>query len=369
MSSVYRRLPRPFVAMAPMKGITDTVFRRMLCEIAKPDLLYTEFAWAEGLCSPKPTRFKQQLEFHTTEHPIVAQLWGRSPAAFERAAAFACRLGFDGIDINMGCAVRKILKRGTGAGLIATPKAAAEIIAAVRSGAPDLPLSVKTRLGMNEVSVEHWCGFLLEQRLDALCVHARTAAQGYGGSADWNAINAVIALRNRISPDTVVIGNGDLSSTDHALSLHARHPVDGFMIGRAVLLDPYVLQRRDSAVRRDRASAHAVSPARCISLFREHVALHRRIWGKRRNAGVLKRFVAVYLAGIPEYTQLRRRLLRSETHAEMLAVLSTAAAKARQDRPAHADLRMHETNSPLESQSFHVLEPSHKEKTDECRVG
>ncbi len=320
--SVYRRLPRPFIAMAPMEDITDTVFRRVLQRIAAPDLMYTEFAWVNGLCSPKATRFKDRLRFHSDERPLIAQLWGRDPEAYHGAARLVAELGYDGVDINMGCAVKKILKRGAGAGLIETPELAREIIAAVRSGAPDLPVGVKTRLGTRSPAVAEWCGFLLEQRLDALCVHARTAAQGYSGEADWDSLNAVLTLRDRIAPQTFIIGNGDLETAHEALDLHPRYPVDGFMLARAVVRDPLALNRVPGS------SVSRLSEAERIALFRRHVSLHAEEWGGRRQVGVLKRFVSTYLGGCSRYATLRPALLRSESHAEMLGILSDAGAEA-----------------------------------------
>ncbi len=327
MRSVYQRLPRPFIAAAPMDDITDTAFRRVLRQASAPDLMYTEFAWVKGLCSSKPTRSRDRLRFHPEERPLIAQLWGRDPEAFERAAAVAEQLGFDGVDINMGCSVRKVLKRGAGAGLIATPELAAAIISAARRGAPSLPLSVKTRLGLTEPRVAEWCGFLLRQDLAALCVHARTAAQGYGGDADWEAINEVLALRDRLAPETVIVGNGDLASAGSALQLHPRYPVDGFMIGRAMLQSPFALSRGPEASQR----AVEVSG---LELYRRHITLHRETWRERRSAGVLKRFVRTYLAGAPEYAELRRALLLSRDHDDMLALISRAQTQQNPPLPA-----------------------------------
>ncbi len=320
MRSVYQRLPRPFIAAAPMEDITDTAFRRVLRGVAAPDLMYTEFAWVKGLCSNKPTRARNRLRFHPEERPLIAQLWGRDPEAFECAAGVAAQLGFDGIDINMGCSVPKVLKRGSGAGLIATPELAAAVISAARRGAPSLPLSVKTRLGLNEPRIEEWCGFLLRQDLDALCVHARTAAQGYGGAANWEAINEVLALRDRLAPRTVIIGNGDLISAGSALRLHPRYPVDGLMIGRAMLRNPFAMSR-------DSEGEELPTEATGLELYRRHITLHREIWQERRSAGVLKRFVGTYLAGTSQHAELRRALLLSRDHDEMLALITQAQAQ------------------------------------------
>ncbi len=301
-----------------MEDITDTVFRRVLQRVAAPDLLYTEFAWANGLCSPKATRFKDRLRFHPEERPLIAQLWGRDPEAYYGAARYVAELGYDGVDINMGCAVKKILKRGAGAGLIETPELAREIIAAVRSGAPHLPLSVKTRLGTHRPAVAEWCGLLLEQDLDALCLHARTAAQGYSGSAEWSRLNELLALRDRIAPGTIIIGNGDIKTASEALALDRQFPVDGFMLGRAVVRDPLSLSRTPGS------SVARLSETERIALFRRHIELHAEEWGGRRQVGVLKRFVSTYLNGCPRYATLRPLLLRSESHAEMLHVLDAA---------------------------------------------
>ena len=173
MKSFWQTLPRPFTILAPMDGVTDFVFREIIAEIGKPDVFFTEFANVEGLTSKGSEKVAELLKFSKKELPIVAHIWGKDPEAFYKSSIICKQMGFNGIDINMGCPDRVIVNRGNCAALINNPNLAKEIIDKTHEGAGELPISVKTRLGFEETNLD-WIKFLLQQDLAALTIHLST---------------------------------------------------------------------------------------------------------------------------------------------------------------------------------------------------
>ncbi len=175
MGNVWQELKKPIICLAPMDGATDTVFRQLLCSLGKPDLMFTEFTHVKAIFSLDQTASIRRLQYLPQEKPLIAQIWGTTPELFEEAAHLLHKLGFDGIDINMGCPDKAVIKKGAGSALINTPKLSREIIQATQAGANHkIPVSVKTRLGFNSLQTESWIGFLLSCNLDALTIHVRT---------------------------------------------------------------------------------------------------------------------------------------------------------------------------------------------------
>ncbi len=173
-SGFWSKLKKPFFVLAPMADVSDAAFRRIITKYGKPDVLWTEFVSADGLCSPGRKVLIRDLEFSRAEKPIVAQLFSSNPDKMREAAALCQKLGFDGIDINMGCPDRGIEKQGCGAAMIKDPKVAREIIRAAKEGAPKLPISVKTRIGYNKNEIATWVPELLKENIAALTIHCRT---------------------------------------------------------------------------------------------------------------------------------------------------------------------------------------------------
>jgi tRNA-dihydrouridine synthase len=312
-------LPRPILALAPMEDVTDTVFRRLVREWSRqltggahsgPAVMLTEFTRVDAVerTLVERSRGRQgngRLLFDETERPLVAQLWGTRPEEFVTTAAGIARLGFDGIDLNMGCPVRKIRKAGACSQLIANPALAGEIIAACREGA-SLPLSVKTRIGLSSYRTEEWCGFLLEQGVDALTVHPRTADQMSEGVADWREVARVVRMRDGmdVAAETVILGNGDVPDMAAAGRRVAETGADGVMIGRGIFADPLLfardVPRSDSAATDDmRPWAEEPLPRR-LTFLRQHITRFDAFWGERRNYEVLKKFFRNYLTPLPE---------------------------------------------------------------------
>jgi len=213
MINFWQKLPKPFTVLAPMEGVTDFAFRETISRyLPRPDVLFTEFTNVDGLNSNGFEKTIKRFKFSKTQKPIIAQVWGTNPKNFFKSAKIIKDLGFDGIDINMGCPDREAVKTGGGAALIKNTKLVKEIINTTRNGAKNLPFSIKTRLGYDRIVTDEWIGFLLEQKIDAISIHLRTAGQKSLGLANWNELKKVVNLRNRISPNTIIIGNGDVKS-------------------------------------------------------------------------------------------------------------------------------------------------------------
>lgn len=300
-----------------MEDVTDHVYRRLVCDQGEPDVLMTEFTSAEILTSAKPERALQRLvvgEGELARRPLVAQIWGSDPVALEKAARLCRDLGFAGIDINMGCPVKKISRKGACSALIRFPALAAELIAATKEGAGELPVSVKTRIGWSRPETELWCGHLLDQDLAALTVHGRTVKQKSEGLADWTQIAVVVALRNAKGLATAVVGNGDVTRESLATKLDASQ-VDGVMIGRGVFADvgifrqqgyrPYPEWDRDEK----------------LNLLVRHVRDHRDAWQTSKDYHKLKKFFKNYTVGFDGALGLRDRLMQTGNHEQALAVL------------------------------------------------
>ncbi len=224
---------------APMSGVTDDAFRQMFLKYGKPSVFWTEFVSAEGLFSRGKPYYMELLKFNKKERPIVAQLFGGTAEQFEKAAALVAELGFDGIDINMGCPDTNIEKKGGGAALIKNPALAKEIIRAAKKGAGKIPVSVKTRIGYNKNEISKWIPAILEENISALTVHFRTKKEAYTGQAHWELAKEIVKLRDKIAPETLIIGNGDVKTLAEAKKLIKETGVDGIMIGRAIVGDPW----------------------------------------------------------------------------------------------------------------------------------
>lgn len=317
MSNIWAQLERPFRILAPMEDVTDTVFRRILAELAPPDLYFTEFLRADLFHPRFSARMQRRLEFSESERPIIAQIWGNNPAEYSTAAARLVELGYDGIDINMGCPAPKLVKKGCCAGLIRTPIRAAELYAAACEQAQGLPVSIKTRIGLDTPETEDWIGFLLELKPAAITVHGRTAAEMSDPPADWSQVVKAVELRNRVSPATVMIGNGDIASETQLQRAAAMSGVEGVMIGRGIFEDLLAFRR---------AGPSWVCQPRevVVQTFIRHVELHKTYWQGERNFEILKKFARAYLHGLPDFSALYSGVMRYHDHDSLVAYLRQA---------------------------------------------
>ena len=315
-------MPKPFFVLAPMDDVTDTVFRRIVADCAPADYTVTEFVNVDALCSRGRDKVIRKLGVELDTTPVIAQIWGKTPENFEtiaREIADGTIPGFVGVDLNFGCPEKNVVKNECCSGLQqpALRGKALAIIQATQRGAGDFPLSFKTRLGFSEIDYT-WHKFLLEQKPSMLTIHVRTTKQMSKVPAQWEAIEPIIALRDKISPDTKIVMNGDIMNKKQGIELASKHGVDGIMIGRGVFQDPYCFALKVepwvSVSREDR-----------IKLLVRHIELHDQIYpNAERPFSPLKKFAKVYISDFPGASELRDRIMHTNTVAEALQVLENA---------------------------------------------
>lgn len=296
---VWRDLPKGFCVLAPMEDVTDRVFRAVIEETAPPEVFFTEFTNVDGLFSAGREVVEQRLEFLPGKVPLVAQIWGKKPELFELAARKLAAVGFSGIDINLGCPDGSVMKNGCGAALIGQNKLVAEIIEATKAGAGGLPVSVKTRFGIKTPQTESWIGFLLSCELQALTVHARTAAAKSEVPADWQEIASIVKLRDEIAPPTIIIGNGDVPNRQEAEIKSRETGVDGVMIGRGIFRNPWAFSR----------GPQSHSFTELLYLLLKHLNMFEAVWGRRKNFSIMKKFFKMYVTDFPGAGELRSSLM------------------------------------------------------------
>lgn len=296
-----------------MEEVTDFVFREVFLTLPRPHVFFTEFTSADGLIYDKHERTIQKLKYSNEQRPIVAQIWGNNPENFLKAASIVQKLGFNGIDINMGCPERLVVKRGCGAGLIDNPPLAKEIIDAVKKGAPKLPVSVKTRIGINTVVTERWIGFLLEQNLAALTVHARTAKQMSLVPADWDQVHLAVELKNKLAPKTVVIGNGDITNHSEAVVASQKYGTDGVMIARGVFSNPWAFEKTTVPQKHTKQEY--------LGILIKHLKLFDRTWGEGKNYHIMKKFFKMYIREFDGASELRQELMETKNASEAEKIL------------------------------------------------
>jgi tRNA-dihydrouridine synthase len=315
--SIWQTLPKPFLMLAPLEGVADTVLRQIVASCAKPDVFVTEFTSAEGFCSVGKDIVSQNLQYSKAEEPIVVQLWGKNPDSMRQAAGEVAGLGFAGIDINMGCPDRSVVAHGSGAKLIESPETAKAVIQAAKEGihasGHDIPLSVKTRIGFKKKITEEWISFLLEQGLDALTVHGRTAAELSKVPAHWDEIAKAVAIRDRMKLSTVIIGNGDVKDTADAMEKVKTYSVDGVMIGRGIFSNMWAFDRS--------AQPHIATPRELLEIMERHIQLFTGTWGDKKHYPILKKFFKIYVNGFYGATEWRVRFMATNTAEEALAIL------------------------------------------------
>lgn len=297
-----------------MDNVTDFVFREIVAtRLPRPDVFFTEFTSVEALCSKGRKRVICRLKYSQNQRPIVAQLWGLVPEAFQESAKFAAELGFDGIDLNMGCPDRSIARRGACSGLIRNPDLAAKIIRSVHEGAPTLPVSVKTRIGFNRIVTGEWVTHLLNQNINALILHGRIATQMSHGEANWEEIGKAVQIRDRVSPDTIVLGNGDIKSFAQALEYQKEYGVDGAMIGRGIFHDPWIFGKN--------STHQPYAKEEYISVLLAHLKLYGEIWGSGHTFEPMKKFFKMYIKNFSGADGLRQKLMLTKNISEALALL------------------------------------------------
>ena len=301
MKSFWDNLPQPFFALAPMEAVTDVVFREVVRQTGVPDLFFTEFANATGWVHAGDRAIAGRLLKTDDEHPLVAQIWGGEPGDMEQFARHCITLGFDGIDINMGCPAKSAIKSG-GAALIRQPELAVKSIAAAKTAG--LPVSVKTRLGYTHVDEWHdWLSTILQQNVAALTIHLRTKKEMSKVPTHFELIPEIVALRDEISPQTLLIINGDVRDRAHGLQIVRENPgVNGIMIGRGVFQNPFCFSPEQKTADKQKL----------LALLKFHLDLFDKYQPQTgRPFETLKRFFKIYIRDFDGAKELRERLMHS----------------------------------------------------------
>lgn len=311
MKGFWKSLQLPAIVLAPMADVTDPAFRRIVAKYGKPDVMWTEFVSADGLAfAPEEGRKKlvADLQFSEGERPIVAQFFTARPETMEKAAVLARELGFDGIDINMGCPDASIEKQGAGAAMMKDAGRAKEVIAAAKQGAGDLPVSVKTRVGFNTVEIETWLPEILSAELSAITVHARTRKEMSKVPARWEFVKRAVELRNEHAPSTLILGNGDVLTLAAAKQKVEETGCDGVMIGKGIFGNPWLW------------SGETPDLHTRLRVLIEHIRLFEELL-PHKSFHIMKKHFKAYVHGFDGAADLRTKLMEADHGGAVIALI------------------------------------------------
>ncbi len=324
MDNFWQTLKKPIIALAPMEDVTDTVFREVVLSVSDVDALnvvFTEFTSTDGLCHEKGRpKVIERLLVNASEMQLlksrntklVAQIWGSDPEKFRLSAKLISDLNlFDGIDINMGCPAKKVVKNKSCANLINYPELAKEIIYATAEST-DLPVSVKTRIGFSRIVTEEWISHLLETAPRAITIHGRTRKMMSNGPALWDEIGKAVTLRNQVESQSLILGNGEVFSYVDAINRFQQYGVDGVMVGTGVFKNPWMFN----------TNPVEITVSRRVELMRKHITLYQDTWGNGKDYNVLKRFFKIYLNGFSNAAHWRDAFMRAHGYDEALKLLN-----------------------------------------------
>lgn len=321
----WKTLKKPLFVLAPMADVTDAAFRRIIAKYGKPDVMFTEFTSVAGLCSVGREKLLVDFWYTEAERPIVAQIFGSNPEHFYKSAQLIQELGFDGIDINMGCPERNVEKQGSCAALIKNPELAKKIIAETKRGAGTLPVSVKTRLGYNTISKE-WISHILDAEPAALTIHGRTRKEMSKVPAHWDVIGEIVEMvhdRYGKNDRPLILGNGDVENLEQAQEKVNQYGVDGVMIGRGIFGNPFLFANlRTKTPRSEQSEASGPPLEQRLSVMLEHTFLFEKLFTGIKNFDVMKKHYKAYVNGFDGAKELRVRLMTCKTAAEVAAIVT-----------------------------------------------
>jgi nifR3 family TIM-barrel protein len=306
-----------------MANVTDVAFRAMIATYGKPDVMWNEFVSADGLCSSGKDKLLLDLRFSKKERPIVAQLFTGHPEAMRKAAQICAELGYDGVDINMGCPDRAVEKQGGGAASMKDPKNALGVLNAARECS--IPVSVKTRIGYNKVDM-NWLKLLLEQKLPALTIHLRTRKEMSDVPAHWELMPEIVKLRDEVQKDipaeerTLLIGNGDVESVSDGATKVKKYGCDGVMIGRGIFGTPWLFEavaeirstKSETNPKFKNLNPKTKTPSERLKIMLEHAKLYEKKFGGIKNFAVMKKHFKAYVSGWDGAKELRVKLMETE---------------------------------------------------------
>jgi len=303
----WNKLKKPIFVLAPMADVTDASYRKIIAKYGKPDVMWTEFVSADGLVRATKEgkkKLMKDLEFGENERPIVAQLFSANPEYMFEAAKLIKELGFDGLDINMGCPDKGVEKQGAGAALIKNSKLAREIIKSAKEGFGG-PVSVKTRIGYNKDELDSWLPEILKEGVSAVTVHARTRKEMSKVKAQWETVARAVKMRDEIAPETLIIGNGDVVDINDARKKCEDAGCDGAMLGRAIFGNPWLFSEKVPSVKEK------------LNVLVEHSKLFDEILCGVKNFSVMKKHFKSYVSGFDGAVELRQKLMDTNNSKEV----------------------------------------------------
>ena len=323
----WQSMPKPFFVLAPMANVTDYAFRSMFAKYGKPDVMWTEFVSADGLVSSGKDRLMIDLKYSRKERPVVAQLFTGHPPVMEKAAKIVLDLGFDGLDINMGCPDRAVERQGGGASLIKNPKFAFEVLQSARNGVEGkIPVSIKTRIGYNKFDPD-WIRSVLLWNIPVLTVHLRTRKEMSLVPAHWELVPEIVKLRNEICPQTLLIFNGDVDSISHGAKLLNEFGGDGVMVGRGIFGKPWFFSDIPK-VRKNFPRIYNIvnekSPKERLTILLEHTKLFVKSFKGYKNFDVMKKHFKAYVSGWDGARELRVELMEAKDPKQVFDILKKA---------------------------------------------
>jgi len=296
-----------------MADVTDAAFRRIIAKYGKPDVMWTEFVSADGLAlAPEAGRKKllKHLEYSESERPIVAQFFTSTPENMKKAAKLALELGFDGVDINMGCPDRSVEKQGAGASLMKNVALARELVRAAKEGAGTLPVSVKTRTGYSKPDLENWLPEILKEDPAVVTVHARTRKEMSKVPARWEFVKLAVELRDKSDKETLILGNGDVKDLVEAKERVEETGADGVMLGRAIFGNPWLF------------SDKVPTTEEKLRVLVEHTKLFEELFTGFKNFAVMKKHFKAYVSGFDQAGDLRAKLMETNNASEVEKIVS-----------------------------------------------
>ncbi len=328
MQNFWRKLKKPFFCLAPMSDVTDIAFRRILAKYSKNRenrnsvVFWTEFVAADGLCNKlAKKKLSHILKYSEAERPIIAQVFGANPENMEKACSYIASLGFDGIDINMGCPDKSVVAQGAGSGLIKTPQLARKIIqaahAGIKSAGLHIPVSVKTRVGFNREDIDNWIPELLKEDISALTIHLRTTKELSLVPANWDYIKKIKELIKKSGKDILLIGNGDVKDLKDAEEKAEKYGCDGIMIGRGVFGNPWVFTSPPTPLlEKERVEEKLEVLMEHTQLFDKELAIP-----KHKSFAVMKKHFKAYVNDFPGAKELRAKLMETENSKEVEKII------------------------------------------------
>ncbi|MBX4191410.1 MAG: tRNA-dihydrouridine synthase [Candidatus Doudnabacteria bacterium] len=306
----WEKLKKPIFVLAPMANVTDAAFRHMIAKYGKPDVFWTEFVSVDGLVSAGKDKLLVDFWYGEEEHPIVAQVFGAKPENFYKVGKMIRELGFDGMDINMGCPDRAVLKQGAGGSLIKNPKLALEIILAAKEGVGDLPVSIKTRIGFGKPVIDEWFGFLAGLELALITVHLRTVKELSLVPAHWDLMPEIVKI---IDNKSLVLGNGDVKDLDEARQKVKESSADGVMIGRGIFGNPWLFANKQPSLHEK------------LRVMVEHTKLFEKKFVNipigAKSFEVMKKHYKAYVTGFDGAKELRMQLMEAKNSDEVKKIV------------------------------------------------